>query len=39
MAPMFGFDEKNRSYKVISINDRNGEAESIIDRILPDIKK
>ena len=40
VASMFGSDEKkNRSYKVISINDRNGEAESIIDRILPNIKK
>lgn len=36
---IFGPGTEKRTYKVISINDRNGEAESIIDRILPNIEK
>ena len=31
--------EKKRSYKIISIDDRNGEVKSIIDRILPNIEE
>ena len=40
MASIFGSgDVKKRAYKVISINDKSGKAESIIDRILPNAEE